>query len=500
MNKRWGTRTGLLAGSLALTVSQAACSSGGGDGASAFGGLDRDSKGTLKVAYFNEDAFYMQYGNAFQAMFPNLQLEVVSTENAMNADDPVAGMEKLVQEEQPDAMFLTEEQYAALAGKGMLYDLDAAVKQDKFDLGAFHPSVIELLKARGGGKLYGLSPSFSSQALYYNKGLFDKYGIPYPTDGMSWDDVLRLAARFPVKKGSDEPRIDKVGTEDALYGLAPSIQTKDAFELIREIGEAKGLVYADAESKTVSIDTPEWKQIFESVVDGYKTGVVTMPSSGGNGAMGGMMIRSMGGKAAISFGPGSMRFLNGQAAMAIDGPMLMNMLGANADGGNVKLQTKGGAGGEAPKAPGEGMEWDIATLPTDPSQPGVSGDMHVDSVFAVNASSENLSAAWEFLKYANGEQLAKTSSKGLSAGLSSRPAYKNDAGGKNVDAFYALSVNDQSMLQALPKAFVDSFAQLAADHVAKAAQGTETVDEALKAIQSAGQDKLTQALADEAQS
>lgn len=503
MNNRWGRKTGVLASSLALAVSASACtSSGSEDGSAAFGSLDREDKGTLKVAYFNEEAFYMQYGNAFQAMFPNLELEVVSTENAMSAEDPVAGMEQLIQDEQPDALFLTEDQYASLSAKGMLYDLDAAVKQDEFDLEAFVPSVIDLLKARGGGKLYGLSPSFASQALYYNKDLFDKHGIPYPTDGMSWEEVMQLAARFPVKKGSDNVKIGEVGQDDALYGLAQPISASDPFNLIRTIGEAKGLVYADSESKTVSIDTPEWKQIFDAVIAGYKSGSITMPSSGGGGgaaAMGGLMIRGMGGKTAISIGPNTMRFMNGQSAMSIDGPMIMNMLGMGASMGVARTQTKSAGGGAATLKPiGEGLNWDLVTIPTDPSQPGVSGSMSLDSVFSINAASENLSAAWEFLKYANGEQLAKTGAKSSPA-LTSRTAYKNEASGKNIDAFYSLAVNDQSLLQALPAGFVDSFAQLASDNIVQAVNDQKTVDEALKAIQSEGQDLLTQSLADEAQ-
>lgn len=487
---------------LALSLTLTACTSGGGKEEGAVGGLDREDKGTLKIGYFNEEAFYMQYGNAFQAMFPNLELEVISTEEAMSADDPVTAMESLIEEQQPDAVLLTEEQYAGLAQDGKLYDLDAAVKQDNFDLEGFLPSVIDLLKARGGGKLYGLSPSFSSQALYYNKDLFDKYGVPYPTDGMSWDDVLQLAARFPVKKGDNHASMDKAGADDALYGLSLSMQTQHSFELIREIGEAKGLLYADSEAKTVSFDTPEWKAIVESVVDGYKSGGISTPASGGGGGGGGggLMIRGMGGgKTTFSFGPATMRFMNGQAAMSVDGPMLMNMMGIN--GGGMRMATKaaGSGDGGAVKAPGQDMNWDVVSIPTDPSQPGVTGSMSLDNIFAINAASENLPAAWEFLKYANGEQLAKTSAKSSPA-LSARPAYKNDASGKNMDAFYNEKINEQALLQenTLPEGFAQSFETMAAEQIDQAAQGGQSVDDALKAIQSQGQDLLTKALADEA--
>jgi multiple sugar transport system substrate-binding protein len=484
--KKWSKKSGLLIGALVLVVVLSGClSSGNKKNSAAFGSLSREDKGSLKIAYFDDQAFYMQYGNAFQAMFPNIQLEVVSTQSVFDAADPVTEMEKLLDEQKPDAIYLTEEQYSALAKKGKLYDLDAVVKQDEFDLDSFLPSVIGLLKANGGGKLYGLSPDFTSQALYYNKDLFDKYGIPYPKDGMSWEEVMRLASRFPVKKDGN----------DALYGLFQSSDTTNPAELIRTIGEAKGLLYADADAKTVSVDTPEWKSIFQLVTDGYKSGSISMPSDSSSGAGGGSMtMRGMGGRKTMRFGPDSMGFMTGQAAMAIDGPMLKDMMGMEKnmkDGGGPSISVKGGDG---PK-PFKDINWDVVTVPTDPSQPDVSGGIHLESVFSINASSENLPAAWEFLKYANGEQLAKSISK-MSPTLSARTAYKNEVEGKNIDAFYAIGANEQSLLHTLPEGFAKSFADLASEQIKKVVEGTQSVDEALKKIQTQGQDLLTKAIVD----
>lgn len=485
-DRKW--KIGALAGALAMMLILAACAGAGGQSKSGIGEMDREEEGTLKVAYFDEQAFYMQYGNAFQAMFPNLKMEVVSLEPVFNAEDPVAEMEKLVGDQRPDVLYLTEEQYASLAEKGLLYDLDAAVKQDQFDLDGFQPSVIELLKTRGGGKLYGLSPNFNSQALYYNKDMFDKYNIPYPTDGMSWEETLQLAARFPAQKDGDE----------ATFGLMQPSQTKDLFSLIRMIGEAKGLLYADADSGTVSIDSPEWKAIFQAVIDGYKSGSISMPSSGtGKGKGMALSIRGAGGGQTFSFGPDSMKFMTGQAAMTIDGAMLMDMMKMNAGGGGAKMSVSVPANGDKQ---GEGQkpreiesfEWDLATVPVDPSQPDVMGGIGLGSIFAINAASENLPAAWELVKYINGEQLAKTSAMS-SPTLSARTAYKKAADGKNVDAFYKLGVNEQALLQSLPAGFAESFAQMASGLIKQVVDESVTLDDALAQIRSQGQDLLTKA-------
>jgi multiple sugar transport system substrate-binding protein len=268
--------------------------------------------------------------------------------------------------------------------------------------------------------------------------------------------------------------------------------------LIRTIGEAKGLLYADADAKTVSIDSPEWKAIFQSVVDGYKSGSISMPSDNGGG---GNMITAMGGKTTIRIGGDSMKFMSGQAAMTIDGPMMMNMLGMDirmgAAVGATASKSSGGSSTAAagPKSPFKDIDWDVVTIPVDPSQPDVTGSISLESVFSINASSENLSAAWEFLKYANGEQLAKTSSMSSPA-LSARTAFKKEVDGKNIDAFYALGANSQLLLQTLPDDFKNAFAQLASEQIKKAVEGTQTVDQIVAAIQSQGQDLLTKAIVD----
>ncbi len=475
---KWIRKSGLLVWTLVVAITVTACSSGDKK-ESGLASLDREDSGSLKVAYFNEQAFYMQYGNAFQAMFPNVELTVVSLEPVFEAEDPVAEMEKLLNEQQPDVLYLGDDQYTSLANKGLLYDLDAVVKQDEFDIDAFLPSVIELLKAKGGGKLYGLSPDFTSQALYYNKGIFDQHGIPYPTDGMSWEEVMQLAARFPVKKDGD----------DALFGLFQSSSTSNPYELINTIGEAKGLLFADVDAKTVSIDSPEWKQIFQSVIEGYKTGSLSMPSENGGGE-GVNVMRSVGGKTTVRIGGDSMKFMSGQAAMTIDGPMLMNMMGMEMKMGaagaitSSKSDTGDSTSPKAPKSPFKDIDWDVVTIPVDPSQPDVTSSMGLENVFSINAASENLSAAWEFLK---------TSSMS-SPGLSARTAFKKEVEGKNVEAFYALGANSQLMLQALPEEFIKSFAQLAADQIKKAVDGTQTVDQIIATLQTQGQDLLTKAI------
>ncbi|MEF3311368.1 extracellular solute-binding protein [Paenibacillus sp. GYB004] len=81
---------------------------------------------------------------------------------------------------------------------GLGYDLNELVKKHKHDLKRFNNVFIdEIVDVGRDGALYGLPvPPYFPQALYYNKDLFDKFGVAYPRNGMTWDEVYELAKKM----------------------------------------------------------------------------------------------------------------------------------------------------------------------------------------------------------------------------------------------------------------------------------------------------------------
>jgi multiple sugar transport system substrate-binding protein len=49
------------------------------------------------------------------------------------------------------------------------------------------------------GKYYGIPKDIGTIALVYNKDLFDKYGVSYPTDDWTWDDLKAAAQKLTDK-------------------------------------------------------------------------------------------------------------------------------------------------------------------------------------------------------------------------------------------------------------------------------------------------------------
>lgn len=105
--------------------------------------------------------------------------------------------ELFAQEVMPD-IILTTDGFDILKERDMLLPLDDLLKERNFDFNKIRPGIMEALRARdpeGQGRLLGIPIEDVTVALHYNKTIFDKFGVDYPTDGMTWDEVIELAGK-----------------------------------------------------------------------------------------------------------------------------------------------------------------------------------------------------------------------------------------------------------------------------------------------------------------
>jgi multiple sugar transport system substrate-binding protein len=91
--------------------------------------------------------------------------------------------------------------YADLASRGMLHPLKDFIERDKFDTSFMGP-YFEGTKIKGVS--YGLPSGSTAWVLFYNKSIFDKAGVPYPQDGMTWSDFYELAKRVTSGSGNNK--------------------------------------------------------------------------------------------------------------------------------------------------------------------------------------------------------------------------------------------------------------------------------------------------------
>lgn len=133
---------------------------------------------------------------------------------------------------------------------GLEYDMTELVKAHNIDLGQFEPVLLNEVYRVSGGEIHMLPFQTNRKILFYNKGIFDKFGLDYPVDGMTWSEMLDLSAKITRKDG-----------DDLYFGFSnqSSVNVINYNQL--------SLNRVDLETNKVTINTdPAWRLLLETFV------------------------------------------------------------------------------------------------------------------------------------------------------------------------------------------------------------------------------------------
>lgn len=365
----------------------------------------------LKVIYHQDsELFYKQYGDSFTTLNDHIQFEVISDADIykdMGDKTKEEVYAEFIREEQPDILILDAHQFKKQINDGVLTELDSLSARDNYHLDGFVPGLVDQLREIGGGELYGLTPSFSSKAIFYNKDLFKKNGIELPSDGMSWYDIIELARRFPTE-GDKQTRVYGYSGGDVYE--APM----DLVTLIDKMSRAGKLSIVNTDKMQVTIDTDAWKKVIQTAIEADQSGAIF-------NSMDELFTR--GTKEEFY---DSQPFLMGRSAMHIGSVTSLALMD----------HFKNDVNDDVP------FELGIAAGPVDPLDP-TSTYVTPGDIFAINTASVHQDAAWEFIKYVCGEEYARASSESneLLLGqqlLLSRSGFMKDYEGISLEPFYPL--------------------------------------------------------------
>ena len=108
----------------------------------------------------------------------------------------------------PDVFWMHSNTAQMYMENDILLKLNDYIKKDKtIDMSKYYEGVKNLY-TRTDGNIYALPKDHDTIALLYNKAIFDKYGVEYPTDKWTWEDMYAAA-----KKISE-------ASKDEVYGMA----------------------------------------------------------------------------------------------------------------------------------------------------------------------------------------------------------------------------------------------------------------------------------------
>lgn len=144
-----------------------------------------------------------------------------------------------------DTFELNYENFVTYAKKGVLMDLTAMAQKDGLDK-VYYPKAHQVFQYEG--KQYALVETFSTVLLFYNKDLFDKAKVAYPTANWTWNDEIEAAKKLT----------------DAKAGVWGSFKPIQFWEFYKVIAQNGGKIL---DGDKVVIDSKENIEALQYMVD-----------------------------------------------------------------------------------------------------------------------------------------------------------------------------------------------------------------------------------------
>ena len=302
---------------------------------------------TLKIATWDAStsATLAPLVEAFEDACPNIKVDII---DIASADYTQKLTVMLNGGNELDVVWIKDgDTTPSIAARGQLEDLTPYIERDGVDLSAYD-GVAEMLNFDG--KQVALPISTSFYILFYNKDIFDEAGVPYPTNDMTWTEFEELAAKVTIGEGNDKKYGALIHTWQACvqnWGVQDGVHT------------------------ILDTDYSFFKPYYEMVLRMQDAGTVMDFSTLKTGN--------------IHY---SSPFQQGQVAMMPMGAWFMATMVNKVKEGESSVN------------------WGIATLPhADDLEAGYT--VGATTPMGINANSERKDAAWEFVKFACGENGAK---------------------------------------------------------------------------------------------
>ncbi|MDF2724503.1 MAG: extracellular solute-binding protein family 1 [Paenibacillus sp.] len=235
MAKKW---MAAIAGAM-LVATTAACGGGSKDTAGGKAVLEVDNKPvelTIYMSGYDEARFAQFFGNFVKKKYPNVSFKLIG--QGTLADVVTSGTKlDLFQSTSPGPVLELSLQN----------DVTDLIKKYNFDVNALDPAVLETMRIIGNGGIYGFPNGIAITGLFYNRDLFDKFGVAYPKNGMKWDEVYELARKMTRKEGD----VQVLGFAENVTVLANTNQMSQP--------------YVDPKTTKAALNNDAWKKFVSNL-------------------------------------------------------------------------------------------------------------------------------------------------------------------------------------------------------------------------------------------
>jgi multiple sugar transport system substrate-binding protein len=321
------------------------------------------SSGSVRFLVFGDPPEINAYRtliDAFAREEPDIDVELIE---ASDRDDLLARLSTSFAGGSPPELFLMNYRfYGQFAARGVLEPLEPyAEDSSEFELDDFYPQAVDAF--RWEGQVTCLPQNISSLVLYFNRDLFERFGVEPPRNGMNWFELVdraQLMTRdkngLPVR-GAD-PDLPQANTAPAeIYGLGvePTI-----IRLAPFVWSSGADIVDDADAPTrFTLDTPAAKSVLTNFF-ALRTLHGVVPTD--------QEVESEDDEA---------RFANGRLAMLLSSRRSVPTFREAAE-----------------------FDWDIVSLPVYDKPAGI---LHSDA-YCMTKASKAKDVAWRFVEFALGPE------------------------------------------------------------------------------------------------
>ncbi|WP_309717505.1 sugar ABC transporter substrate-binding protein [Armatimonas sp.] len=219
-----------------------------------------------------------------------------SKSSALRLDPNNSGMQKIIVQSLagvgPDLFDTNAANLPVMVAADVAWDITDELKKRGIALEReVWPSTLPLIRCNG--RFYGVPANACTNALFINKKLFDKAGLPYPSGPWTWEQFLPLAQKLTIRDARGKPQ---------QFGFLMDWWTWPQFVI-----QWGGQVYSD-DGTRCTLDSPEaiaGVQFLHDLIYKYKVmpspvEEAAMATQGGWGA--GSITQFGGNRAAMGFG------------------------------------------------------------------------------------------------------------------------------------------------------------------------------------------------------
>ncbi|MDQ8735379.1 extracellular solute-binding protein [Paenibacillus sp. LHD-38] len=186
------------------------------------------------------EQFEERYGQYIKQKFPEINITYINQTDERKLEQVIASGTQI-------DMFLSSagELREDYVPANMALDLSSLIEAHDVDISTIEPTYLEPVKIDG--KVNLLPVSDNKFVMYYNKGIFDRFGVKYPWDGMTWDDALELSKQITRNEGGKQ-----------YIGLWMSPK-----HYLRVAQNSAGFI--DPATNMATVNNDQWKFIFQNI-------------------------------------------------------------------------------------------------------------------------------------------------------------------------------------------------------------------------------------------